>query len=66
MNQFLTKNTKNSIIYSVLETAMTIVLMITTACAIPVVMLVLWNREQPNSREAVAIDPELRSSKRHA
>ena len=66
MNQFLTKNTKNSIIYTVLETAMTIVLTITTAYAIPILLLVLWNREKPNSREAVAIDPELRSSKRHA
>jgi len=36
--------------------------------SIPVLLLVTMNGEQPsqNSREAVAIDPELRSSKRHA
>ena len=34
--------------------------------SIPVLLLILMNREQPNSREAVAVDPELRSSKRHA
>ena len=66
MNQFLTKHTKNSIIYSVLETAMTIVLTMATVYAIPILLMVSWNREKPNSREAVAIDPELRSSKRHA
>ena len=62
----MTKNTKNSIIYSVLETAMTIVLTMATVYAIPILLMVSWNREKPNSREAVAIDPELRSSKRHA
>ena len=26
--------------------------------AVPVLMLVMWNQEQPNSREAVAVKPK--------
>ena len=49
-----------------LETILLLTLYISLCYAIPILALVLMNKEQPNSREAVAIDPELRSSKRHA
>jgi len=58
-----------------LETTALLILYLCTCYAIPVLLLVMMNGEQPkereaqapeNSREAVAIDPELRSSKRHA
>jgi len=57
-----------------LETVMLIALYACTCYSIPVLLLILMNKEQPkhaegaapDSREAVAIDPELRSSKRHA
>ena len=58
-----------------LETMMLLALYLALCYSIPVLLLILMNREQPNereaqapeiSREAVAIDPELRSSKRHA
>ena len=57
-----------------LETVMLIALYACTCYSIPVLLLILMNGEQPNSaegaapesREAVAIDPELRSSKRYA
>ena len=49
-----------------LETMMLLALYLALCYSIPVLLLLLMNQEQPNSREAVAIDPELRSSKRHA
>ena len=58
-----------------LETVMLITLYACTCYSIPVLLLIRMNKEQPKereaqapeiSREAVAIDPELRSSKRHA
>ena len=57
-----------------LETVMLMALYVCTCYAIPVLLLIIMNKEQPKqreaqapeSREAVAIDPELRSSKRHA
>ena len=49
-----------------LETLILLTVYVTTCYAIPVLLLIIMNKEQPNSREAVAIDPELRSSKRYA
>ena len=58
-----------------LETILLITLYLALCYSIPVLLLILMNGEQPTSaegaapeisREAVAIDPELRSSKRHA
>jgi hypothetical protein len=58
-----------------LETTVLLVVYLALCYSIPVLLLILMNGEQPkereaqapeNSREAVAIDPELRSSKRHA
>jgi len=49
-----------------LETTLLLIVYLCTCYSIPVLLLILMNKEQPNSREAVAIDPELRSSKRHA
>jgi len=49
-----------------LETIGLLILYVGTCYSIPVLLLITMNKEQPNSREAVAIDPELRSSKRHA
>ena len=51
-----------------LETMMLLALYLALCYSIPVLLLLLMNQEQPSqkSREAVAIDPELRSSKRHA
>ena len=58
-----------------LETTLLLILYACTCYSIPVLLLMIMNKEQPKhaegaapeiSREAVAIDPELRSSKRHA
>ena len=58
-----------------LDAAMLLALYLAVCYSIPVLLLIRMNKEQPNSaegaapeisREAVAIDPELRSSKRHA
>ena len=57
-----------------LDAVMLIALYACTCYSIPVLLLMTMNKEQPNereaqapeSREAVAIDPELRSSKRYA
>jgi len=58
-----------------LETTLLLIAYVCTCYAIPVLLLMIMNGEQPTSaegaapeisREAVAIDPELRSSKRHA
>ena len=57
-----------------LETTLLLIVYACTCYAIPVLLLMIMNKEQPkqreaqapDSREAVAIDPELRSSKRHA
>jgi len=58
-----------------LETTMLLALYLAACYSIPLLLLVIMNEEQPNeseaqapenSREAVAIDPELRSSKRYA
>ena len=58
-----------------LETTALLVVYLALCYSIPVLLLIMMNGEQPNereaqapenSREAVAIDPELRSSKRHA
>ena len=58
-----------------LETTMLLIAYLCTCYSIPVLLLIRMNKEQPKereaqapeiSREAVAIDPELRSSKRHA
>jgi len=74
-NSDLDKEHKECIIYTMLETILLLILYLGTCYSIPVLLLILMNGEQPkereaqapeNSREAVAIDPELRSSKRHA
>ena len=58
-----------------LETTVLLIVYLALCYVIPVLLLIMMNGEQPNSaegaapeisREAVAIDPELRSSKRHA
>ena len=57
-----------------LETILLLIVYVGMCYSIPVLLLIRMNGEQPNSaegaapesREAVAIDPELRSSKRHA
>ena len=57
-----------------LETTMLLIAYLCTCYSMPVLLLITMNKEQPNSaegaapesREAVAIDPELRSSKRYA
>jgi hypothetical protein len=60
------KEHKECIIYCMLETILSFALYLALCYAIPVLLLVLMNGEQPNSREADAVSPGLRSSKRHA
>ena len=52
----LTKNTKNSILYTML-TVLYCVALLTAFYAVPVLMLVMWNREKPNSHEVDAAEP---------
>ena len=58
-----------------LETTLLLILYACTCYSIPVLLLILMNKEQPTSAEGAApeiaakrsaIDPELRSSKRYA
>ena len=58
-----------------LETILLITLYVCTCYSIPVLLLMMMNKEQPTSAEGAApeiaakrsaIDPELRSSKRYA
>ena len=51
-----------------LETTLLLIAYLALCYAIPVLLLITMNKERPSqkSREAVAIDPGLRSSKRHA
>jgi hypothetical protein len=51
-----------------LETILLLIVYVGMCYSIPVLLLIIMNKEQPSqkSREAVAIDPELRSSKRYA
>ena len=49
-----------------LETIGLLALYLALCYTIPVLLLIRMNKEQPKEREAVAIDPELRSSKRYA